>query len=169
MPGKKSSPGSLSHIDRDGNAAMVDVSKKRPSLRTASATAIVSMHPQTLALLLEDRLPKKSVFTTARIAGILAAKKTDAIIPLCHPLPISSAEIDFEPDRKKGRIRITSRISVTARTGVEMEALTAVTVAALTIYDMCKAVEKEIMISDIVLLEKKGGKSGTFVRPSKNR
>lgn len=164
---KKRSTKSLSHIDRKGNAAMVDISSKSPTLRVASATATVHMRPDTLDILLDNRLPKKDVLTTARIAAIMAAKRTDSLIPLCHPLTISSADIDFELDKGKGHITITSRISVKGSTGVEMEALTAVTVAALTIYDMCKAVEKEISISDVYLLEKKGGKSGTFKRSRK--
>lgn len=154
----------LSHVDKDGKAVMVDVSVKNETEREAVATATVRMKPETLRLILDKEVPKGDVFSAARIAGIMAAKKTPALIPLCHPLNISSVEVDFEIDEKNSSIRIMSRAKIIGKTGVEMEALSAVSVAALTIYDMCKAVDKEMTITDIMLLEKKGGKSGTFKR-----
>jgi cyclic pyranopterin phosphate synthase len=155
----------LSHLDRSGKARMVNVSEKTETTREAVARGAISMKKATLALILDNQLAKGDAIGTARVAGIMAAKKTPGLIPLCHPLQISSVSIDFGFDRKKGQIVIESRVKVTGQTGVEMEALTAVSVAALTIYDMCKAVDKEMIISDIMLIEKTGGKSGTFLRP----
>jgi cyclic pyranopterin phosphate synthase len=155
----------LSHLDGSGKARMVDVSEKNATTREAVARGAISMKKATLALILDNQLAKGDAIGTARVAGIMAAKKTPGLIPLCHPLQISSVSIDFGFDRKKGQIIIESRVKVTGQTGVEMEALTAVSVAALTIYDMCKAVDKEMIISDIMLIEKTGGKSGTFLRP----
>ena len=154
----------LSHIDDKGQARMVDVSGKQPTLREAAARGSVRMKKETLALITDGKIAKGDVLATARIAGIMAAKKTPEIIPLCHPLAIASVAIDFELDRKESRIVILSRVSVTGQTGVEMEALTAVAAAALTVYDMCKAVDREMVISDILLVEKKGGRSGHFRR-----
>lgn len=154
----------LSHIDDKGQARMVDVSGKQPTLREASAQGSVTMKKGTLALITGRKIAKGDVLATARIAGIMAAKKTPELIPLCHPLPIASVAIDFEIDKKKSRIVILSRVRVTGQTGVEMEALTSVAAAALTIYDMCKAVDKKMVISDILLVEKKGGRSGHFKR-----
>lgn len=154
----------LSHIDDKGRARMVDVSAKPLTLREALAQGSIRMKKETLALITDGKISKGDVLATARIAGIMAAKKTPELIPLCHPLAISSVAIDFEIDEKESRIQILSRVRVTGQTGVEMEALTAVAAAALTVYDMCKAVDREMVISDILLMEKKGGKSGRFKR-----
>jgi len=155
----------LSHLDRNGKARMVDISGKIATTREAVARGTISMKQATLALIMDNLLAKGDAIGTARIAGIMAAKKTPSLIPLCHPLQISSVSIDFGFDKKKGRIVIESRVKITGQTGVEMEALTAVSIAALTIYDMCKAVDKEMVVSDIMLIQKTGGKSGPFLRP----
>ncbi|UCE78503.1 MAG: cyclic pyranopterin monophosphate synthase MoaC [Nitrospiraceae bacterium] len=154
----------LSHIDTAGKARMVDVSRKAVTKRTAVARGAITMKRTTLKLVRDNTVEKGDVLGSARIAGILAAKNTPRLIPLCHPLNISSVYIDFKVDPTKNRIIIESRVTITGQTGVEMEALTAVSVAALTIYDMCKSVDKEMVISDIMLVEKKGGRSGTFKR-----
>lgn len=154
----------LSHFDSKGRARMVDVSDKPPTKREAVARGTVTMKKETLRLIKDLKIAKGDVLEVARIAGIMAAKKTPDMIPMCHPLQISSVSVDFEFDEKKSRIDIESRVKVSGQTGVEMEALTAVSVAALTIYDMCKAVDREMVISDILLLEKSGGKSGLFRR-----
>lgn|SRR5512143_3508706 len=154
----------LTHFDTRGRARMVDVSEKPPTAREAVARGTVSMKKTTLRLIQEGRMSKGDVLGVARIAGIMAAKKTPGIVPLCHPLNITSVEVAFEYGKKGDRIHIESRVRVNGQTGVEMEALTAVAAAALTIYDMCKAVDREIVISDILLIEKRGGKSGTFKR-----
>jgi len=154
----------LSHLDKSGKAHMVDISRKVATKREAVARGAISMNKATLAIIMNNQTAKGDAIGTARIAGIMAAKKTPGLIPLCHPLQISSISIDFGFDRKKGRIVIESRVKITGQTGVEMEALTAVSVAALTIYDMCKAVDKEMVISDIMLIQKTGGKSGPFLR-----
>jgi cyclic pyranopterin phosphate synthase len=154
----------LSHFDTRGRARMVDVSAKSPTVRVAVARGSVSMKEATLQLIRDERISKGDVLGVARIAGIMAAKKTPSIIPLCHPLDITSAEVDFKYGGRGGVIHIESRVRTTGRTGVEMEALTAVAAAALTIYDMCKAVDREMVISDILLVEKRGGKSGAFKR-----
>ena len=156
----------LSHIDSQGRARMVDVAAKQVTVREAIATGVVRMQPQVLALIVTGQMPKGDVLAAARIAGIMAAKKTSELIPLCHPLPISSVKVEFTPDETAGTIAIEARVKVEAKTGVEMEALTAVSVAALTIYDMCKAVDKGMVISDICLQKKTGGKSGVYVRPA---
>ena len=150
----------LTHLDESGRAKMVDVTDKATTKRVAIAEGRVSMQPDTLNLILQKNIPKGDVFAVARIAGITAAKRTGDLIPLCHPLPITHADVDFHVDETQGEIRIQASATIEAKTGVEMEALTAVTVAALTIYDMCKAVDSTMTISDIRLLEKKGGKSG---------
>ena len=154
----------LSHIDEEGKAVMVDVSKKKETRREAVASATVKMKPETLKLIMDKEVPKGDVFSAARIAGIMAAKKTPTLIPLCHPLNIEAVEVDFKTDEKKSEVRILTKAKITGRTGVEMESLTAAAVAALTIYDMCKAVDKGIIITDIMLLQKKGGKSGRYKR-----
>lgn len=156
----------LSHIDSQGRARMVDVAAKQVTVREAIATGVVRMQPQVLALIVTGQMPKGDVLAAARIASIMAAKKTSELIPLCHPLPISSVKVEFTPDETAGTIAIEARVKVEAKTGVEMEALTAVSVAALTIYDMCKAVDKGMVISDICLQKKTGGKSGVYVRPA---
>ena len=143
---------------------MVDVTGKANTARVAVAQGRIQMKSATLELLAAGRMAKGNVLTTSKIAGIMAAKKTGELIPLCHPLGITAIDIDFIIDRKKSWVMIESRVQTIGQTGVEMEALTSVSVAALTIYDMCKAVDKEMMISQIVLLKKSGGKSGTFVR-----
>jgi cyclic pyranopterin phosphate synthase len=143
---------------------MVDVSEKKETAREAVARGSVTMRKTTLRLIRDGKVSKGDVLGVARVAGIMAAKKTPGIIPMCHPLNITSVEVAFEYDEKGGRIHIESRVGIKGRTGVEMEALTAVSAAALTIYDMCKSVDREMIISDILLLEKRGGKSGTFKR-----
>ena len=154
----------LSHLDDAGHARMVDVSDKDVTQREATARGRVVMRPATLALIVEGRLPKGDVLATARIAGIMAAKRTHDLIPLCHPLPISGVEVRLEPSGDSGdaAIEIEATVRVTARTGVEMEALTAVSIAALTVYDMCKAVERGMSIEDVRLVAKSGGRSGDF-------
>lgn len=157
----------LSHFDEKGKARMVDVSEKPLSKREAIASGAVYMKPETLMLVKKMRIKKGDVLSVARIAGIMAAKKTSGLIPMCHPLSITSANIDFDIDEKKSRINIKATVRTIGQTGVEMEAITAVSVAALTIYDMCKSVDKDMVISDIMLMEKRGGKSGDFVRNQK--
>lgn len=152
----------LTHINQQGEAHMVDVSTKSETFREARAEAFVEMHPDTLAMVLENRAKKGDVLATARIAGIQAAKKTWELIPLCHLLLLSKVEINIEADSRHSQLRIESFCKLNGQTGVEMEALVAVSTAALTIYDMCKAVQKDIVISRIRLLEKSGGKSGHF-------
>lgn len=154
----------LSHLDASGKAHMVDVSRKAVTDRTAVARGTITMKKNTLKLIRNNMIEKGDVLGSARIAGILAAKRTPQLIPLCHPLNISSVHIDFTIDSLRNRLIIESQVRISGQTGVEMEALTAVSVAALTIYDMCKAVDKEMIISDIMLVEKRGGKSGTFKR-----
>jgi len=139
---------------------MVDVTEKPVSSREALAEALVTMHPETLQLITEGKHKKGDVFAVARIAGIQAAKKTSELIPLCHPLLLSSVKVELEPVPQQSAVRITARCRLAGQTGVEMEALTAVTVAALTLYDMCKAVDKGMVIGQVRLLEKVGGKSG---------
>jgi cyclic pyranopterin phosphate synthase len=154
----------FTHIDQKGDARMVDVSMKPVSLREAKAMARVRMKEETIDLLIKKALPKGDVLTVAKVAGIMAAKKTYALIPMCHPLNINQVEIDFRVLKDEGLIEIESTVKVEAKTGVEMEALVSASVAALTIYDMCKAVDKEMVITDIMLLEKRGGRSGEFKR-----
>lgn len=154
----------LSHVDEQGNARMVDVGAKPDTVREAIARGAVRMRPVTLGMVQRNEVQKGDVLSVAKIAGIMAAKHTSELIPLCHPLPLTSVDLAFRLDAEEGRIEIESRARVTGKTGVEMEALTAVAVAALTIYDMCKAVDREMSISDIRLVEKRGGRSGTFRR-----
>jgi cyclic pyranopterin phosphate synthase len=157
----------FSHIDSEGKAKMVDVSEKASTVREAVATATVIMKPETLSLLKEKKVAKGDVLQVARVAGIMAAKKTSELIPLCHPLNISDVRVDFSIEDDKNSVVITTGVRTVGQTGVEMEALTAASVGALTIYDMCKAVDREIVISDVMLLEKRGGKSGKFKRKRK--
>ena len=152
----------FNHFDQDGNAIMVDISRKEITERVAVASCDVLVRAETMALILKGNIKKGDVLSVARLAGILGAKKTPDLIPLCHPLALSSTEIDLRCDEKQNIIEITSRCKINGRTGVEMEALTAVSVAALTIYDMCKAVDRGIKITNIRLLEKVGGKSGQW-------
>ena len=154
----------LTHLDKQGRAQMVDVSDKQSTKRVAVAKGSVSMRPETLKLIQDKKIPKGDVLCVARIAGIIAAKKTSELLPLCHPLNISSVDVDVSIDAEERKITIEATVKVTGQTGVEMEALTAVSVAALTIYDMCKAVDKDMVISDIMLMEKLGGRSGVFKR-----
>jgi cyclic pyranopterin monophosphate synthase len=154
----------LSHVNRKGQVQMVDITAKAETLRQAKASGIVQMDIRTLELIEKGQIAKGNVLTMAKIAGIMAAKKTGELIPLCHPLEVTAIEVNLEIDRNKSQIIIQAEVKNMGRTGVEMEALTAVSVAALTIYDMCKAVDKKIIIGNIVLLEKSGGKSGTFIR-----
>ncbi|MHB8859574.1 MAG: cyclic pyranopterin monophosphate synthase MoaC [Thermoleophilia bacterium] len=150
----------FSHIDEEGRARMVDVGDKDDSHRLARATARVDMSAATLELLERQALPKGDVLSVARVAGIMAAKETSRLIPLCHPLNLTHVAVSFRIDRERPGVEIESSASLTGKTGVEMEALTAVVVAALTIYDMCKAVDKGMVIGEIRLLEKRGGRSG---------
>ena len=152
----------LTHFDSDGNAVMVDVSGKEVSERIAVANGSVIMQAATLKAILGKNIKKGDVLSVARLAGIMAAKRTHELIPLCHPLPLASVTLDLEPDIKRRAIDITATVKVTGRTGVEMEALTAVSVAALTVYDMCKAIDRGMRLNDIRLTRKSGGKSGTF-------
>ena len=152
----------LSHLNDKGEARMVDVSEKAVTARTAVAEGFVSMMPQTLDMILDDTAPKGDVLATARIAGITGAKKTADLIPLCHPLPLTQVTIDFTPSREPCGIRVEATARVEGKTGVEMEALTAVTVACLTLYDMCKAVDRAMCFSGIRLVEKTGGRSGDY-------
>lgn len=154
----------LTHLNSAGEAHMVDVSAKAVSSRSAEAVAAVIMAPATLALLRDGALPKGDVLATARIAGIMAAKKTSELIPLCHPLALTKVTVDLTLDEALPGVRIRALCRVNGQTGVEMEALTAASVAALTLYDMCKAVQKDICITDIELLSKSGGKSGDYRR-----
>ncbi|MFB3816331.1 MAG: cyclic pyranopterin monophosphate synthase MoaC [Candidatus Methylomirabilales bacterium] len=144
---------------------MVDVTVKDETLREAVARGFVALRPTTLRLIDASSLPKGDVYAAARIAGILAAKRVHELVPLCHPLLITSAEIDFRPARRPSGVHIECRVRTTGRTGAEMEAMTAVSVAALTIYDMCKAVDKDMIIGDVRLVFKAGGRSGTYRRP----
>src|SRR5688572_9711410 len=158
MPSQK-----LTHLDEKGAARMVDVGAKPVTARAARAQGHIQMNPATLRAIAEERVPKGEVLNTARVAGILAAKRCGELIPLCHPLPVESVEVDFElptavaGDATPARIRIQSIARITGKTGVEMEALTAVSVAALTIYDMCKAIDKTMVIEGVRLLKKTGG------------
>jgi cyclic pyranopterin monophosphate synthase len=153
----------LTHIDNKGNAKMVDISDKAASRREAVAEGRVYMKPETISLILDGKLPKGDVYAAARVAGIMAAKKTQEMIPLCHSILLDSVAVIFEHQAEKNCILIRSNVKCTGKTGVEMEALTAVSVAALTIYDMCKAVDKGIVISEIKLIKKTGGKSGDYI------
>ena len=152
----------LTHLDDEGRIKMVDVGHKSDTERLAVAKGEVRMQPETLRLIAEGNAPKGDVLTTAQIAGIMAAKRTHELIPLCHPLPLTQVDVDFEIDESASRIEITATAHCTGKTGVEMEALTAVSVAALTIYDMAKAVEKTMRIGEIRLVRKTGGKSGDW-------
>jgi len=152
----------LTHINQEGKANMVDVTAKDVTVRQAIAEAYVDMSAETLALIVNGQHHKGDVFATARIAGIMAAKKTSDLIPLCHPLALTKVEVNITADTETNRVRIESLCKLSGKTGVEMEALTAASVAALTIYDMCKAVQKDMVISAVKLLEKTGGKSGHF-------
>lgn len=152
----------LTHLDERGSARMVDVADKPVTHRRAVAEGFVRMRPETLAMIVEGRAPKGDVFAVARIAGIQAAKRTSDLIPLCHPLPITKAAVELEP--ADGGVRITAVVETDGKTGIEMEALTAVSVAGLALYDMCKAVDRGMEICAVRLLEKSGGASGHYLR-----
>lgn len=151
----------LTHLDETGAARMVDVGEKAVTRRTACAQSVITMKPETLRMICEDRAPKGDVFACARIAGIMAAKKTSELIPMCHPIPIESVKIDIEAVSDT-QVRIISTLRCSHKTGIEMEALTAASIAALTIYDMCKAVDRGMRIDRTLLLHKDGGRSGEY-------
>ncbi|MDD9303536.1 MAG: cyclic pyranopterin monophosphate synthase MoaC [Desulfobacter sp.] len=152
----------FTHLDDQGRVRMVDVGNKAPTKRQAIARGRITMTPETLSMILDEKVKKGNVLETARIAGVMAAKKTWDLIPMCHPINLTYARVDFLPNRPINAIDIEAEVSLTEKTGVEMEALTAVSVAALTIYDMCKAYDKAMEISNIHLAAKSGGKSGTY-------
>jgi len=154
----------LTHLDAEGRARMVDVTEKDVTSRVAVARGAVWMRPETLGLILEKKVEKGDVFSVARVAGIMAAKKTPELIPMCHPLNLTSVEIFLTPEQNPARVEIEAIVKVSGKTGVEMEAMTAVSACGLTIYDMCKAVDREMSIGEIRLVKKSGGKSGTFIR-----
>ena len=154
----------LTHLDEYGQARMVDVTGKTPTTREAVARGMVIMKPDTLALVEGGKIPKGDVYSVARIAGIMAAKDTGRLIPMCHPLELTGIDVSFQSNHDRGEIIIEAKVKTVGRTGVEMEALTAVSVAALTIYDMCKAADRDMILTDIMLISKHGGKSGTFTR-----
>ena len=155
---------SFTHLDESGQVRMVDVADKAETLRRATAACRVVVGPKVFPLLLAGRLPKGDVWAAARLAGIMAAKNTSQLIPLCHPLPLTGIDIDFTPEPEEWAVAIQARVRTYARTGVEMEALTAAAVAALTIYDMCKAVDRGLVITNLLLMEKSGGASGAYSR-----
>jgi cyclic pyranopterin phosphate synthase len=157
----------LTHLDKKGKARMVDVSDKAPTLRSATASGIVTMDAETLLLIQNNGLPKGDVLATARIAGIMGAKRTHELIPMCHNIVLDEVTVDFTIDEENHAVRIVSSAKCEGKTGVEMEAMTAVAIAGLTIYDMVKAVDKHVVISDIKLDRKSGGKSGDFIRERK--
>ncbi|GMG83670.1 cyclic pyranopterin monophosphate synthase MoaC [Paralimibaculum aggregatum] len=163
-PETPGSPGTLTHFDAEGRARMVDVGAKPETGRTATARGCVTMAPETLAMITEGRAKKGDVLAVARLAGIMAAKRTADLIPLCHPLMLSKVEVDLVP-APPDRVEITATVALSGRTGVEMEALTAVSIAGLTVYDMCKAVDRAMRIGEIRLTHKAGGKSGAFSQP----
>jgi cyclic pyranopterin monophosphate synthase len=155
----------LSHFDEAGRAHMVDVSAKADTERIATARGRIRMLPETLALVEQGRVSKGDVLAVAQVGGIMAAKQTGTLIPMCHPLPITGVDVSFTIDHETSAIEIEATARIVSKTGVEMEALTAVSVAALTIYDMCKAVDRGMTIEEIRLVRKSGGKSGDFIRP----
>ncbi|XP_068739203.1 cyclic pyranopterin monophosphate synthase-like [Montipora capricornis] len=170
--GKKDTPSAstktvsqLSHVDAEGHARMVDVSAKRDTVRVAMATAVVYLGPKAFELVKEDKIAKGDVLTVAQLAGIMACKLTPSLIPLCHNIQITHSKVNLELDDEKCSVHITGVVNSVGRTGVEMECLTAVSVAALTVYDMCKAVSRDIVISDIKLVQKSGGDSGDYIHP----
>ena len=157
----------LTHLDDKGQARMVDVSDKAVTAREAKAMAVIHMQPETLAMIVEGRHKKGDVMATARIAGIMAAKRTPDLIPMCHPLMITSVKVELTPDLNNHCVVIEASCKTVGQTGIEIEALTAASVAALTLYDMCKAVDRGMVIDQVQLLEKKGGKSGHWLRAGK--
>lgn len=155
----------LTHLDESGRARMVDVSDKDVTRREATARGVVFMQPETARLIAAGGMAKGDVLAVAQVAGVMGAKRTSDLIPMCHPLPITGVDMAFDLDVERGKLEIRATVRVTGRTGVEMEALTAVSIAALTVYDMCKAVDRGMTVTEIQLLHKMGGKSGEFVRP----
>lgn len=158
----------FTHFDEKGRSRMVDVSEKSVTTRVATASGILKMKKETLEKIIDNTLFKGNVFEVARVAAVMGVKKTSELIPMCHPLNITSVNIEFKPDLENSIVNVTATVKIEGKTGVEMEALTGVSIAALTIYDMCKAVDKEMVISDIMLIEKTGGKSGHFLRKTKD-
>jgi cyclic pyranopterin monophosphate synthase len=156
----------LTHVDRTGRPRMVDVSEKPTTARRAVAEATVKMDQETLTLVIDGQGPKGDVLSVAELAGIMAAKRTAELIPLCHPLPLSDVGVEITPDRKAGTLVITATAATTAQTGVEMEAMTAASIAALTVYDMVKAADRFVTVTNVRLLEKSGGASGNWRRPA---
>ncbi len=154
----------LTHFDKKGRARMVDVSKKTETLREAVVRGSIFMNPNTFKRIMSGEIEKGDVFSVAKVAGIMAAKRTSEIIPMCHPLNLSHVEINFYPIKKESRIDIEAKVKIKAQTGVEMEGFVAVATAGLTIYDMCKAIDRGMVISNIHLVKKRGGKSGTYQR-----
>ena len=152
----------LTHFDKKGNPSMVDINQKVSTDRVAIATGKIIMKANTLKKILDLEIKKGDVLNIAKLAGIMAAKKTDQLIPLCHTIPLSYVKVDLEPNIEESSVNITAEASLVGKTGVEMEALTAVSVAGLTIYDMCKAIDKEMILTNIKLIHKSGGKSGEF-------
>ena len=152
----------FTHLDQEGRVRMVNVTDKKPTSRLAVAQGVVSMSPETFKMIQDQTVKKGNVLETARIAGIMAAKKTSDLIPMCHPLNITHVAVDFYPDEAESLIKIEALVRAIDQTGVEMEALTAASLVGLTIYDMCKSYDREMTISDICLLKKSGGKSGEF-------
>ncbi len=152
----------LTHFDKNGNPSMVDISQKDTTVRVAVANGKIIMKPNTLKRILDLDIKKGDVLNVAKLAGIMAAKKTDQLIPLCHSVPLSYVNVDLEPNIEESSINITAEASLIGKTGVEMEALTAVSVAGLTIYDMCKAIDKNMILTNVKLMHKSGGKSGEF-------
>jgi cyclic pyranopterin phosphate synthase len=152
----------FTHFNEEGKARMVDVSKKEATVREAITRASISMNRETFRMIMDRKIAKGDVLGVARVAGIMGAKRTADLIPMCHPLNITNVEIHFSPSQQENKIEIEARVKTKGQTGVEMEAFLAVSTAALTIYDMCKAVDRGMVISDIHLVQKKGGKSGTF-------
>ena len=153
----------LTHLDESGRAHMVDVSQKADTRRVAIAKGEVLMGRETLALIRQGGMEKGDVLAVAQVAGIMAAKRTSELIPLCHPLPLTDVELDLDPDEEASSVQITATVKTIAKTGVEMEALTAVSVAALTLYDMCKAIDRGMRLTNIRLVRKSGGKSGEII------
>lgn len=157
----------LTHFDKDGQARMVDIGAKSETAREAVARAVIYMKPETFSMIRDKEISKGDVLGVARVAGIMAAKKTPDLIPMCHPIEITGVDIKFRPSDEKSCIEIESTVRTIGKTGVEMDALASVSVTALTIYDMCKSVDKDMIITDICLLKKSGGKSGTYIRCQK--
>lgn len=154
----------LTHFDESGRAKMVDVSEKNETMREAVARGCVRMKPETLELIAQGKMAKGDVLAVAQVAGIMGSKQTSSLIPMCHPLLLTGVKMKFFLNRKSSQVEIEARVKTTGKTGVEMEALTAVAIAGLTVYDMCKAVDKDMVIGEVRLVEKLGGKSGHYVR-----